>query len=142
MYRYYNIFLRNKVIITAILIFIVASFLRFYHVPQLFVFTADEEYAITLAKPIVKDFHIIWIGENAADTGFYMGPFWVYFTSFWLYLSKGNPLILAYVVAGIGSITAVLIFFIAKSLFNYRIALITSLLFSVLPLRVYYDKKF
>ena len=59
MYRYYNIFLRNKVIITAILIFIVASFLRFYHVPQLFVFTADEEYAITLAKPIVKDFHII-----------------------------------------------------------------------------------
>lgn len=142
MYKYYNVFLRNKILITAILIFILASFLRFYHVPQLFVFTADEEYAITLAQTIVKDFHIIWIGENAADTGFYMGPFWVYFTAFWLYLSKGNPLILAYVVAGIGSITAVIIFFVAKSLFNYQIALITSLLFSLLPLRVYYDKKF
>lgn len=142
MYRYYNIFSRKKVIITAILIFIVASFLRFYHVPELFVFTADEEYAVTLAKPLVKDFHIIWIGENAADTGFYMGPFWVYFTAFWLYLSKGDPLILAYVVAGIGSITAVIVFLVAKSLFNYQTALITSLLFSILPLRIFYDRKF
>lgn len=133
---------KSYVLILLISILLLAAFLRFYNLPQLFVFTADEEYQTTLAQTIVKDFHIIWIGVSAANLEFYLGPFWTYFTAFWLFISGGNPLITGYIASAIGVLTTFLLFVVGTRLFNYKVGLITSFLYASLPLMVFFDQKY
>lgn len=128
--------------ILLVCILLLAAFLRFYNFPQLFVFTADEEYQTTLAQTIVKDFHIIWIGVSAANLDFYLGPFWTYFTAFWLFISGSDPLITGYIASAIGVLTTFLLFVVGTRLFNYKVGLIASLLYASLPLMVFFDQKY
>lgn len=125
-----------------IIILLLSAFLRFYQLPSLAIFTFDEEHQVTIAKTIVNHFHLIWIGTSASNLGFYLGPFWIYFTSFWLYLSKGDPLITNFVGASIGVITTLVIYLITSKLFSKKAALITGLLYSSLPLFVFFDQKY
>ncbi len=104
--------------------------------------TTDEAYGISLAQTIVNHFHIIWAGENASNTGFYMGPFWAYFTAFWLFILKGNLIYLSYIGGTIGVITTVFVFITGKKLFNLKVAVIVGLLYASLPLIVFFDHRY
>ncbi|MBI2085872.1 glycosyltransferase family 39 protein [Candidatus Daviesbacteria bacterium] len=121
---------------------LIAALLRFYNLPETFVFAGDEEHQTLLAESIVKDFHIIWIGVNAAHLGFYLGPYWTYFTAFWLWLSQGNMLITAYVASAIGVFTTLLVILIGSTLFGKRTGLIAGLLYATLPLMVFFDQRY
>ena len=127
---------------SVIIILILSAFLRFYNLPNSFVFAGDEEHQAILAQSLIKHFHIIWIGVNAAHLGFYLGPFWAYFTAFWLWISKGNPLITGYVSSVIGVLTTTLVIFAGKSMFGKKTALLTGLLYASLPLIVFLDQKY
>jgi|GEM_PF-1944979 len=61
-----------KRFVLPLLIFSLALFLRFYHLPARFIFGTDEEYQAHYAMTLVRDIHPIWIGVSAADTGFYL----------------------------------------------------------------------
>ncbi|MGA2910680.1 MAG: glycosyltransferase family 39 protein [Candidatus Microgenomates bacterium] len=135
-----NKFIKTKLF--PILIFCLALFLRIYHLNLIYTFTADEEYQTDIAMTLVKHLHLIWIGVNAANTGFYLGPFWSYFTAFWLFLSHGDPLITAYVAAIIGAITCAVIFYVGSKMFSFRVGLVTSILYACLPLIVFFDQKY
>ncbi|MDP3733205.1 MAG: glycosyltransferase family 39 protein, partial [Candidatus Daviesbacteria bacterium] len=132
----------SKFKIAIILILLLAALLRFYNLPNSFVFAGDEEYQAILAQSLIKDFHIIWIGVNAAHLGFYLGPYWVYFTSFWLFLSKGDPLITGYISSFIGIATTLLIVLTGSALFNKKTGLMSGLLYAALPLMVFFDQKY
>lgn len=125
-----------------LLIIILAAILRFYNLPENFVFAGDEERQTILAQSIVKDFHIIWIGVNAAHLGFYLGPYWTYFTSFWLYLSEGDPLITGYISSTIGVITTLLVIVVGSVVFNRWVGILIGLLYASLPLMVFYDQRY
>ncbi len=133
--------MRNKKTLLLLLFILTLSVvLRFWRISDLMVFRLDQEHQVSLAMPIVKDFHIIWIGVSASNLNFYLGPFWVYFTSFWLFISKGNPLITAYVASFIGVLTTFFIFLIGKEIFGKKVGLIASFLYATLPLVVFYDR--
>lgn len=134
--------LLTKQNIIIFLILLLSAFLRFYNLPNSFVFAGDEEHQAILAQSIVKDFHIIWVGVNAAHTGFYLGPYWTYFTAFWLWLSKGDPLITGYVSSTIGVLTTLLIILTGSTLFNRKVGLLAGLAFATLPLMVFFDQKY
>ncbi len=125
-----------------LLILIVSAFLRLYNLPDSFIFAGDEEYQATLAQSLIKDFHIIWVGVNAAHLGFYLGPYWTYFSAFWLWLSQGNPLITGYISSIIGVLTTLSIILIGKSLFGRKTGLLAGLLYATLPLMVFLDQKY
>lgn len=95
-----------------------------------------------LAMTLVKNFHPIWIGVSASNTGFYLGPFWSCFTSFWLFLSHGDPLITAYVAAFLGAFTALAVFYAGWKMFSLRVGIIASILYACLPLIVFFDQKY
>jgi len=124
------------------LILLLSLFLRFYNLPESFIFAGDEEYQATLAESIVVDFHIIWIGVNAAHLGFYLGPYWTYFTSFWLWVSNGDPLLTGYISSFIGVLTTLLIIYTGSTLFNKKTGILAGLLYATLPLIVYFDQKY
>lgn len=121
---------------------LLALILRFYNLSDNFVFAGDEERQTILAQSIVKDFHIIWIGVNAAHLGFYLGPYWTYFTSFWLWLSKGDPLITGYVSSSIGVLTTSVVILVGSTVFNKRTGILAGLLYATLPLIIYYDQRY
>lgn len=124
------------------LILAIAAFLRLYHLPQSFIFAGDEEYQALLAQSLIKDFHIIWIGVNAAHLGFYLGPFWAYFTALWLWISKGDPLITGYISSFIGILTTFLVIYVGSKLFNKKAGIQAGILYATLPLMVFYDQKY
>ena len=100
----------KKNLMIGFVIFLIALSLRVYRLESRYQFGLDEEYQATLAMTIVDDFHPIWIGVSASDTGFYLGPYWTYLTALLLKISNGDVLITAYFAALVGSITAVVIF--------------------------------
>jgi 4-amino-4-deoxy-L-arabinose transferase-like glycosyltransferase len=121
---------------------IMALAIRFYALPSHAVFSADEEYQATYATTIVKHFHRIWIGVSAADTGFYLGPYFTYFTALWLFLGHGDPLVTNYAAAVIGALTVVLIYLLGKQMFSSRVGALVAVLYSVSPLMVYFDQRY
>lgn len=123
-------------------ILLISIFLRFYKVQDLFVFTGDEEHQLSIAQTIVKNFHIEWVGVSSADTEFYLGPFWEYFGALWLYISKGDPAIVAYIASMIGVATTLLVYVAGRIMFGGVAAALASLLYATLPLIIYYDRKF
>lgn len=116
--------------------------LRLLHLNQIYVFGADEEYQINIAMTLVRHLHPIWIGVSAANTGFYLGPAWSYFTYIWLLLSKGDPLITAYVAAFLGTITTLVVFYVGWKMFSKKVGIVASLLYACLPLTTFFDQKY
>ncbi|MBI2599824.1 hypothetical protein HYW43_02820 [Candidatus Daviesbacteria bacterium] len=136
-----NLF-KNRVYLFLIILIGLGVFLRFYNLPNLYIFGFDEEYQATYAMTLVKDFHPIWIGVSASFLDYYLGPYFTYFTAFWLWISSGDPLITAYVAGITGVITGVAVFFVGWKSFNLTTGVISSLLYMGLPLIVFYDQKY
>ena len=131
---------RIRILLLAIVL-LLACFLRVYKLPEIFVFGIDEEYQAYLAQTIIKNFHIIWVGvSSTAD--FYLGPFWTYLTSGLLYLSKGDPLITGYFAAFLGTVTTLIVYLVGSRLYGNKTGLLAALLYSSLPLIVYFDQKY
>lgn len=125
-----------------ILILLVSAILRLWKVPELFFFNIDEEYQAHLAWAQVKDFHPIWIGVSAANTGFYIGPGVTYLNAALFWLSQGDPLILAYFASLLGCATLAVLFLTVRDLFNNKIAFIASTLYGFSHLVIMYDRRF
>lgn len=134
----------KKIKILIFLLFLIGLgvFLRFYNLSNLYIFGFDEEYQATYAMTLVEDFHPIWIGVSASFLDYYLGPYFTYFTAFWLMLSQGDPLITAYVAGAVGVITSIVVFFVGWKFFNLTAGVVASLFYSGLPLFVFYDQKY
>lgn len=133
-------YLRDKKVV--VIIFILAFIVRFWKVPELFFFGIDEEYQSLLALSIIKDFHVIWIGLSAGNTGFYVGPGLVYLHALLLWLTKLDPVILGYAASAIAIVTVVVLYFVTQNLFGRKTALISTTLYSFLPFVLQYDRRF
>ncbi|QQS43462.1 glycosyltransferase family 39 protein [Candidatus Roizmanbacteria bacterium] len=125
-----------------LILFVGIAILRLSFVPELFFFGIDEEYQSFLGWSIVKDFHLKWIGLSAADTGFYVGPGLVYLHALLLFFSHGDPISLAYAAAIIGVLTTVAIYFVTKTVFGEKPALIAITLYGLSSFMNIYDRKF
>lgn len=102
----------------------------------------DQEYEALIVKNIVSLKHFPLIGVNAADTGFYLGPFFIYFAAIPFFLFSGNPLGWAVTASTIGVVTTLLLFKVGEQLFTKRIGLVASLFYGGSFLSVFYDRKF
>ncbi|MEK7526478.1 MAG: hypothetical protein AAB546_03290 [Patescibacteria group bacterium] len=122
-------------------ILVSAFVLRFATVGNLMTFTPDEVYQAYLARTIISDFHIIWIGISAGSFGMFLGPFWIYVLTPLLYLSKGDPIVMGYLGAFLGVLTTYVLFWLGKTMFNWRVGVIASIFYSFSALIVYYDQK-
>lgn len=131
-----------KKFLLPLLLITIALSLRLYHLPLRAVFSGDEEYQATYAKTIVDDFHPVWIGVSASDTGIYLGPYFTYFTSLLLYLSHGDPLFTNYIAAMIGAITTYLIFTLGVVSSGYYLGSIAALFYAFSPLMIHFDQRY
>lgn len=125
-----------------LLVIIALTVLRFWKAPELFFFGIDEEYQSHYAATIARDFHVVWIGVSAADTGYYLGPGFTYLNALLFWFSNFDPIILPYFAAFLGVLTSLSIYIVSKVLFNKKVALIALILYGLSTLMVFYDKRF
>lgn len=137
-----NFFWKQRILIFIIILVCFGTFLRFHNLQNLYIFGFDEEYQATDAMTLVNKLHPIWIGVSASFLDYYLGPYFTYFTAFWLWLSHGDPLLTAYVAALVGVVTSVVIFLVGWNFFNLTVGVVSSLLYAGLPLFVFYDQKY
>ncbi len=136
----FNLLYKYRKFILILAIFIFSFFLRAYDMNNDYPFGWDQVDNAWAAKNILINHSLPLVGMVAKqNTGFFIGPTYYYFTSFFYYLTDLNP-IASQCIALITSVfTFSVIFFITKKLFNFKVALIACLINSVSFLGYLFD---
>lgn len=132
----------KKIFIFSFVIFCLSLWLRTHRLSDIYVFNFDEEYQATYAWTLVQHFHRIWIGVSAAFLDFYLGPYFTYLSAILLGISKGDPIFTGFLAAIYGAILSVIIFVVGWRFFNFITGVVASILYTTLPIFVFYDQKY
>ncbi|EKE14291.1 MAG: hypothetical protein ACD_12C00589G0002, partial [uncultured bacterium] len=127
MRRIINILSNNLALVITI---IIGVFLRFYKLNGFTTFLGDQGRDAIVVKRILTLEHLPAIGAPTSIGQVYLGPFYYYFISPWLWFFKLNPIGLAFGVAVFSSIYLLINYFIVKELLNKKIALISTIFLS------------
>lgn len=117
-----------------IIIFILAVVLRFYKISENFNFSGEVGHNLLAVNDAYTRHYIPLIGPPTSHPWLYFAPLF-----YWLYgpvlaLSQFNPVSYAYAGAGVSVLILVVNYFVIRTLFSERTALISSLLMAVSPL--------
>ena len=96
------------------LIVAIAAFLRFYNLKDSLMFQGDQGRDALVVSQIFQELDPVFIGPVTSIGNMYLGPFYYYFMLPFLFLSYPSPMGPVYAVAGLGLVTVVLFFFIAR----------------------------
>lgn len=94
----------------------------------IFAFATDQGRDFLDVSKIIYDHKFTLIGPTTGLPGIFYGPWWYYFLSPILFISKGDPQIVALFFSALSIITALLLYFLIKSITkNVPIALILTI---------------
>src|SRR3989344_5471553 len=109
----------------------ISAFLRFFKIKESFSFDFDQEVPAQAAWEFFKNGKISLIGQELSFQGFFLGPLhnWIQFLPYGL--CNLNPDCVPYFYVILGLLTVVLIYLTIKSIFNPRVALISSTIYAI-----------
>lgn len=137
MIMFLSFFKKNGSILLILLIFI-AAFLRLHNISQYMEFLGDEGRDVIVAKDILHgEFTLLGPRSSAGD--FYMGPFYYYIITPFLFLFNYDPVGPAIMVALIGIATVLLIYLVGKNFFGAAAGFYSAFLYAVSPLVLAYS---
>ena len=110
--------------IVASLLFLLAAFLRLYRLPEFVTFLGDQGRDAIVIRDILTFKHFPAIGAASSVGGVYLGPFYYYFISPFLLMSRFNPVGLAYGVAFLSIIGLIAAYLITRKSTNISLAII------------------
>ncbi len=110
----------------AILVTLVAGFLRFYRIPETVMFLGDQGRDALLVARMFREYNPVFIGPVTSVGNMYLGPFYYYFMLPFLWLSYPSPLGPAYAVAFFSTITIFLTYLLGKKIFSPITGLLAS----------------
>lgn len=126
-----NLFIKlskDRYLLSAITIFLLGAFLRFYKLGEYATFLGDQGRDAIIIKKILTLEHLPAIGAPTSVGQVYLGPFYYYFIAPWLLIFSYQPVGLAFGVAFFSSLYILINYFIIKEFFNKKTAIISSFL--------------
>jgi len=129
-----------KKITIAIVIFLIifAGFFRLYRIADYMEFLGDEGRDALIAREIINGDPTL-LGPRSSAGDFYMGPFYYYAITPFLFFANYDPVGPAIMVAIFGIATVLLIYFVGQKFFNKTTAFIAAFLYSFSPLVLNYS---
>jgi 4-amino-4-deoxy-L-arabinose transferase-like glycosyltransferase len=131
----------------------VGSYIRLYKIADYLVFLGDEGRDVLVMKHIIEGFQaflqgnfsraadlLTLLGPTSSVGGFFLGPFYYYFTAPSLLLAGFDPVGPAIMVALVGVATVWLVYHVGKEFFGTRAALIAAGLYAISPLVITYSR--
>lgn len=121
-------------------IVLLATFLRFYRLDAYMTFLGDEGRDAIIIKELLTKGDIPFIGPPTSVGNIYLGPLYYYMMAvpmgiFWL-----NPVAASGMVAFIGVLTVLLVYYITKSWFGKWAGNIAAFLYAISPVTVFYSR--
>src|SRR3989344_5298084 len=114
------------------IVFILPFFLRAYDMDNKYPFGWDQVDNAWAAKNLIVNHEFPLVGMVAKqNTGFSIGPAYYYFVAFFYWLTNLNPVASQYIALTTSIFTFFAIFFVAKKLFNFKVALIACFINSI-----------
>lgn len=126
-FNFKNIIKQNWLILILTLI---GAFLRFYNFKSTLVFLGDQGRDAFVVYKLIKEGDPILIGPTTSVGKIQLGPLYYYFMAPFLWLSNFNPIGPAFAVALLGTLTIPVFYFILKKMFNNKVAVIASVLYT------------
>lgn len=114
-----------------IIIITAGAFLRLYKISQAFPFDHDQEVAANAAFIFFTVSKLTLIGQELSFGGFFLGPLhnWVGFIPYGI--CNLQPDCVPYFYSAIGLLTAIIIYLVAKAIFDTKAAFVTGLIYVV-----------
>lgn len=117
-------------------ILLISVFLRFYLLEKTMVFIGDIAWFYLSARDMLLYGNIPLVGIASSHPWIHQGAFWTYLLAPYLFLTNFHPLSGGYLAASIGVVTAMLVYFFTKRMFNNQTALFSAAFFATSPLVV------
>ena len=122
-----------------IIILLLASFLRLWRISAYMTFLGDEGRDALAAWKIITFQHLTLIGPPTSVGSMYLGPFYYYLMSPFLWITQFDPVGPAIMVALFGVAAVYLVYLIGKEFFNSRVGLIAALFYAISPVVITYS---
>ncbi len=121
-------------------IILLATFLRFYKIDAYMTFLGDEGRDAIIIKRLLTQGDVPFIGPPTSVGNIYLGPLYYYMMAvpmgvFWL-----NPVAASGMVALIGVLTVLLVYYITKSWFGKWAGNIAAFLYAISPVTIIYSR--
>lgn len=113
-----------------VVLFAIGFLLRAYLIDNNLFFGPEQGRDMLVVKEIAINHKLVLIGPKTAVEGIFHGPLYYYLATIPFIISKGNPLVIELFFILFNSLSVFLIFLLGKELFNRRVGLIASLLFT------------
>lgn len=121
-----------------VFVIIAAAFLRLYDISSYMEFLGDEGRDVIVARNILHG-QLTLLGPRSSAGDFYMGPFYYYLITPFLWIFNYDPVGPAVMVALFGVATVFLVYFVGKKFFGYLAGIIAAGLYAVSPLVLSYS---
>jgi len=126
----------TKEFIFIILLIGVSLFLRTYNLSSVMQFIPDQGWFYLSARDMLLTGHIPLVGPPTSHPWIHHGPLWTYMLGILLFMFNFDPVMPAYFIAVLGTITVVLFYFVVKIMFGFRLAIFSTILYAASPLIV------
>lgn len=123
-----------------LLIILIASFLRFYRLPEYMTYLGDEGRDSLMIKRILVEKDIPLIGPPSSVGNVYLGPLYYYMMTIPMFFFWLNPIAAVFMVASIGVLSVGLIYCLSREWFGKWAAVISSFLYAVSFVTVTYSR--
>ncbi|MGI5841621.1 MAG: ArnT family glycosyltransferase [Patescibacteria group bacterium] len=128
---------RHQWLLLAILA--IAAFTRLYKLPDYMEFLGDQGRDMVIIRDFLKNGNLFFIGPQTSIGNMYLGPYYYYLVSPFLFLFNFNPIGPSVFVALLSILTAYLTYKFSSQWFNRRTGLIAAFLFSLSPVVIKYS---
>ncbi|MBI2599415.1 glycosyltransferase [Candidatus Daviesbacteria bacterium] len=126
--------------ILLVAVLILATFLRFYRLPEYMTFLGDEGRDALVIKKMLEDLRFPLIGPPTSVGNIYLGPLYYYMMAAPMAIFYLNPVAAAGMNAAIGVATVGFIYYLGKIWFSRAGGLIAAYLYAISPVTIIYSR--
>ncbi|KUK84165.1 MAG: transmembrane(s)proteins 7..25 [Microgenomates bacterium 39_6] len=127
----------KKIFLLFLLLLAVSLGVRCYRPKALTIFLDDQARDVLTAAQILKEGRIPFIGPMASIGNLYLGPFFYWLITPFLWLANFDPVGPILLVAFLGWLANIILFFLLEKYFNLRSAFIGAFLYALSPLIIH-----
>ena len=110
--------------------FLISIILRIYLIDRNLFFGPEQGRDVLVMKEIAVNHKLVLIGPKTAIDGVFHGPLYYYIGVIPFLIGKGNPLFISTFFIIINSLSVIFIYLLGKELFDKRVGIIASLMFT------------
>ena len=132
--------IRKVEVVAIVAILAIGAFSRLYRIDGYMTFLGDEGRDVVIVRRLLTEVHPPLIGPGTSIGNMYLGPIYYYMMAPFLFLAGYSPVGPAVMIALLGTITILFVWWVGREWFSRLAGIIAATLYAVSPTVVIYSK--